>query len=130
MDMRNCGRCGKLFGYVSGMPICPACKEKDEEAFTKVKKYLYDNPGAPLSVVAEACEVSIEKITRFLREGRLEIMSEGNLILECEGCGKGIKSGKYCSDCEKTMHEDLRSTAKKVEKENQQNNNQKGYKIL
>jgi predicted amidophosphoribosyltransferase len=50
----------------------------------------------------------VEKIKRFLREGRLEIVGDsGNMFLECEGCGKAIRSGRYCSDCEREMSRDF-----------------------
>ncbi len=40
MNVRNCRKCGNLFNYVSGPPICMACREKLEEKFQEVKKYI------------------------------------------------------------------------------------------
>ena len=57
MNVRNCRKCGKLFNYISGMPICPACKDKLEEKFQTVKKYIRENRLADIKEVAEACEV-------------------------------------------------------------------------
>lgn len=111
-DVRNCRKCGKIFSYLGGPPICPACKQVDEEDFKRIKEYLYKNPGAGLNQVSVELEIGVEKIKRFLKEGRLEIVSEeGNMFLECENCGKSIKSGRFCDDCEKDLAANLKSTA-------------------
>ena len=39
-DIRNCRICGKIFNYVMGPVVCPRCKEKLEEKFQEVKKYI------------------------------------------------------------------------------------------
>jgi flagellar operon protein (TIGR03826 family) len=117
-DVRNCRKCGKIFSYFGGPPICPACKQTEEEDFKNIKNYLYKNPGASLSQVAVDLEISVEKIKRFLKEGRLEITTdEGNLFLECESCGKSIRSGKYCSDCERNLASGLKTTAGQMKSE-------------
>lgn len=117
-DVRNCRRCGHIFNYIGGPPICPACKANDEEDFKKVKAYLWDNPGATLSEVSTVLEISVEKVRGFLKEGRLEIInSEGNMILECEKCGKAIKSGRLCEECTRGLTNDLRSTASQLSSE-------------
>ncbi len=111
-DVRNCRKCGKIFSYLGGPPICPACKQVDEEDFKRIKEYLYKNPGAGLNQVSVELEIGVEKIKRFLKEGRLEIVSaEGNMFLECENCGKSIKSGRFCDECEKDLAANLKTTA-------------------
>jgi len=114
-DVRNCKRCGKLYNYIGGPMLCPICLDKDEEDFKRIKDYLYENPGASMAEISSVLEISTEKITRFLREGRLEIINnENNLILECESCGRPIKTGRYCDDCAREMREDLKKTARNI----------------
>ncbi len=114
-DVRNCRKCGKIFNYLGGAPVCSVCKELDEKDFKRVKEYLYENPGATLTSVSMELDISVEKIRRFLKEGRLEIIGDdGNLILECEKCGKSIKSGRLCAECERGLASDLRSTASQL----------------
>ena len=48
MNVRNCKKCGKLFNYMSGMPICPACKDAAEKQFQSVKKFIRENPRADI----------------------------------------------------------------------------------
>lgn len=111
-DVRNCKRCGRVYNYIGGAPLCPACREKDEEDFKIVKEYLYKNPGASVSEVSDVLDIAVEKIKRFLKEGRLEIVGEdGNMFLECENCGKAIRTGRFCNECEKELKHDFQSTA-------------------
>ena len=54
-------------------------------------------------------------IKRFLREGRLEIANdEGNLVLECENCGRSIKTGRICPDCERNLASGFKSAASQM----------------
>ncbi|MGE5614011.1 MAG: MerR family transcriptional regulator [Bacillota bacterium] len=111
-DIRNCRRCGKIYNYIGGPPICSVCRQEEEEDFQRVKKYLYENPGASMTQVSTELDISIEKIKRFLKEGRLEIANDdGNLVLECENCGKSIKSGRYCDECERILASGFKSVA-------------------
>lgn len=114
-DVRNCRKCGRIFNYIGGAQICYACRQMEEEDFQRIKKYLYENPGATITQVSTDLEVSIEKIKRFLREGRLEITGDdGNIILECENCGKSIKSGRYCAECERNLTSVLKTAASQI----------------
>lgn len=108
MDIRNCTRCGKIYQY-DGFKICPTCRREDEEDFLKVREYLYDYPGANLQEVHEATGVATSKIIEFLRQGRLEVAEESNLILQCEKCGTSIKTGRYCDKCALELKRELSS---------------------
>jgi len=113
LDIRNCTRCGKIYQY-DGFKICPSCRKEDEEDFIKVKDYLYQHPGANLQEVHEGTGVDVKKIIEFLREGRLEIADESNIILQCERCGRSIKTGRYCSKCAEELKKELSSAIKPV----------------
>lgn len=107
-DLRNCSRCGRLFGYV-GRPICSYCIEEEEDEFKIVKDFLYDNPGSTVYEVSDATGVEVEKIMRFLKEERLQISSDNpNMLLECERCGKAINTGRFCKDCTNDLHRSMR----------------------
>ena len=106
MDVRNCKSCGNLFNYV-GRNICPACARRLEKQFDKVKKYIRENPGATIGEVAEKNEVSINQIRNWIREERLELSRESSIGVECERCGKLIRSGRMCDECKKAATNDL-----------------------
>ncbi|RKD23538.1 flagellar operon protein TIGR03826 [Caminicella sporogenes DSM 14501] len=110
MDIRNCKECGKLFQYDGISKLCYSCRKKDEEDFKRVKDYIYDNTGATITEVSEATGVSEDKILRYLREGRLEIVGENpGLVLDCERCGRAIRTGRYCEECAREIEKELRS---------------------
>jgi len=112
MDIRNCRTCGKMFNYVTGPFICPACKEALEQKFQEVKKYIQDNRGVGVKDVAEACEVDPGQIRQWIREERLEF-AEGSLELGCEKCGKPITSGRFCAECKNSMANSLNNVYQK-----------------
>lgn len=117
-DVRNCRKCGRIYNYIAGAPICPACKQLEEDDFQAVKRYLYENPGATLTQVSTDLEMSVEKIKRFLKEGRLEITDdEGNMVLECETCGRSIKTGRLCAECERSLASGFKSAASQIKSE-------------
>ncbi|MBR6391016.1 MAG: transposase [Lachnospiraceae bacterium] len=111
MDVRNCRGCGKLFNYISGPFICPSCREKMEEKFQEVKKYIQENPGSNVSMVAEACDVEPNQIRQWIREERLEFAS-GASEISCEKCGAPIPSGRFCDKCKASMVNTLNNVYK------------------
>ncbi len=113
MNVRNCRKCGKLFNYISGMPICPACKDKLEEKFQAVKKYIRENRLADIKQVAEDCEVEVGQIQQWIREERLEFTEDSPVKIPCENCGASIRSGKYCEKCKREMTNNLSSVMEK-----------------
>jgi len=135
MNVRNCRRCGKIYHY-DGSPICPQCRKEEEEDFKRVKDYLYEHPGATLPEVANATKVSPEKILRFLKEERLEIVGESNIILECERCGKAIKTGRLCDECKKEVgsrflsYIDEKNLSETKKKNDEAANKRGGYRYL
>lgn len=113
MELKNCRKCGRMFNYVMGMPICPACKEKAEQTFQTVKKYIEENKGATIQEVSEACEVETSQIHQWIREERLAFSDDSPIRIPCEGCGAMIGSGKYCDKCRVAMQRGFSSAIEK-----------------
>lgn len=107
MNVRNCKRCGKLYIY-DGYDICIDCRMEDEKDFKKVKEYLEENAKADIMKVSEDTGVDSRKIIEFLRQGRLELSSENNILLQCERCGTPIKTGRFCSKCALEMEKEFK----------------------
>lgn len=108
MEVKNCKRCGRIYQYIGGKPLCYDCKEDDEKDFQRVKEYLYEHPNASMSAVSEATDISIATIRQYLRDERL-IISDGSLIgIDCERCGASIKTGRYCKPCGAELATDLK----------------------
>jgi len=103
MEVRNCRKCGRMFNYMSGTPICAACKEKLEEKFQEVKAFVSENKKATIAMIAEECDVDANQIRKWVREERLEFSADSPIGLPCENCGAIIRSGKYCEKCKNEM---------------------------
>lgn len=99
MELMNCRNCKKLFNYIAGEKLCPACKALMEDKFQEVKRYIEENPRENINQVAEACAVSIRQIKNWVREERLSFTEDSLVGLECERCGKMIHSGRFCKEC-------------------------------
>ncbi len=109
MNVRNCKSCGRLFNYLSGPPICQACKEQLEAKFQEVKEFLRENPNSSIQVVSEVNDVPIPQIKQWVRDERLTFSPDSPVGLDCEGCGAMIKTGRFCESCKNKMKNDLNS---------------------
>ncbi len=98
----------------SGHSLCPACVEQEEAYFAAVERYLEEHPGATIVEVVEATGVPERKIISFLRAGRL-IPKGGESYLECERCGRPVRSGRYCESCRTLLSSSLREAAGREE---------------
>ncbi len=99
MDVRNCKQCGRLFNYISGLPICPACKEELEKKFVQVKEYIREHGKAGIQQIAHDNEVDVKLIKQWIREERLIFSKDSPVMIECENCGAPIRSGRFCPQC-------------------------------
>ena len=110
MNLRNCSRCGKMFNYVQGPPICEPCKKAIEESFQRVKQYIVDNPTASLKQISEDNDVTAKQIQQWIREERLMFSKDSPLKLVCEKCGEPILTGRFCEKCKGRMANTLNDT--------------------
>ncbi|MTI46810.1 TIGR03826 family flagellar region protein [Sporosalibacterium faouarense] len=116
MDLRNCRKCGRVYAY-NGFKYCSRCRNEEEENFRKVKEYIYDHNDATIQETSDETGVSVKKIISYLREGRLELKGEHhNMILDCERCGRPIKTGRFCGKCINEMEKEFKGATKSKDK--------------
>ncbi len=98
---RTCTKCsGTDIEYKGvGEYVCRDCKNVMYDDFGLVRNYLEEHRGATQSQVAAETGVSMETIRQFLRDERIEIMSDSNVFMYCELCRTPIRSGRYCVAC-------------------------------
>lgn len=110
MELRNCIRCGKVFGSIGGR-VCPACLDSEEADYQRIKEYLTRKPKAKIFEVVEATEVSEPQVVEFIRGGRLIAEGLGEaLTISCERCGRPISQGRFCADCTATLGKEITGT--------------------
>lgn len=113
MEIRNCKNCKRLFNYLQGPQLCPACLDELEKKFTQVKNYIWDNKNANVDEVATANDVTVKQIKQWIREERL-VFSEPTLGgITCENCGTPICSGRFCDSCKSQLGNTLKSALDK-----------------
>ncbi|NLO38642.1 MAG: flagellar operon protein YvyF [Ruminiclostridium sp.] len=113
-EIKYCKVCRKMFQYVTGPILCPACKQIDEEEFEKVRAFLRDFPGANMKEVADNTGVNPNKISRWLKEERLEVSEGSPVALNCENCGVRIRSGRFCIECSKGLAREMMSAGREL----------------
>lgn len=116
MDVRNCKKCGTLFNFVSGLPLCPSCIKGIEDKFSEVKQYIYDHPGAGIHEVSEAIEIPTVIIKKWVKEERLAFAEGSAIGVECERCGKMILTGRFCDKCKDNVKNEFGSLIKPEKK--------------
>jgi len=116
MNIRNCSKCGKIFNYVAGKPVCPNCRKNLEEKFKETRQFIKKNPNASIAEVSEECDIDTKQIKQWVREERLSFSENSSIGIDCEVCGKSIKTGRFCEDCKEQMTGDLKSVYVKEEK--------------
>ena len=107
MELATCKGCKRLFNYVAGPRICPACREKLEKKFLEVRDYIRENPNAGIAQVSEEMDVSVQQIKTWIRQERLSFSKDSDVAIECEKCGAKIYTGRFCNQCKKNMADTL-----------------------
>ena len=110
MDVRNCKRCKNLFQYV-GNKLCDGCIKEEEKDFDRIKEYLDEHEGANLMQVSTELKIGIDRLKRYLREGRIDIATSKHRLLICEGCGESIGEGRFCEGCQQKMSGEIKEVA-------------------
>ncbi|SIS50877.1 flagellar operon protein TIGR03826 [Alicyclobacillus vulcanalis] len=107
MAIANCRRCGKLYNRV-GRDICPDCMKQEDEHLTAIRAYLRQHPLANIYEVSNGTGVPYDEIVQFLRDGRLLLRNNPNMVYPCDRCGTPTQSGRLCANCAKEMARELR----------------------
>ena len=113
MEVKNCRKCGKMFNYIGGQQICPACKEAAEKKFQEVKEYVREHKAASMTQICEDCDVENKQVQQWVREERLVFSDESPIKLSCELCGTQIKTGRYCDKCKKETANNISAAGKR-----------------
>ena len=108
MEARNCPRCKRVFNYIRN-PVCPACEKEEEETFHRIKQFLDDNPMCNMKELAEGTDVSVKRLTQYIRDGRLEISKGMVGEIRCDQCGAPISRGRYCETCALTIQNNVKN---------------------
>lgn len=123
LDMYNiprvCKECGGVMVFKGvGEYRCEDCGAVDYDDYGKVRSYIEEHKGATAAQIENAVGVSQRTVRRLLKDGRLEIAEGSNVYLRCELCGKEIRSGQYCPECEIKVHRNLEAKQRELMNKN------------
>lgn len=107
---RVCKKCGGVMIFKGvGEYHCEDCGAVDYDDYGKVRMYIEEHRGATAAQIEDAVGVSQRAIRQMLKDGRLEVTVDSRTFLHCELCGKAIRYGQYCQECETAIHRNLES---------------------
>lgn len=105
---RACRVCGGVMVFKGvGEYQCEDCLAVDYDDYGKVRGYIEEHRGATAAQIEQAVGVPQRTIRRLLKDGRIEVAEGSKMFLRCEICGKNIRSGEYCPECEVKVHRNL-----------------------
>lgn len=118
----SCRECGGVMVYQGvGEYRCEECGYVDYDDYGKVRRYIETHPGATAATIELETGVTQKSIRQMLRDERIEVAPNSKSFLHCELCGKDIRSGRFCRDCEIKVHRSLE------EKERMHRKNMAGF---
>ena len=109
MTIKNCRYCKRIFNYIAGPNICPACREELEKKFQIAKDFIRNTPNATVAMVAKETDVPEAQVREWIMEERLVFSKGIDIGVTCEICGQPITTGRFCDKCKTNMHNKLSS---------------------
>lgn len=67
-----CRECGKV-KEEKNFPYCYQCDKQFRARFAKIKAYLQENPQANAMEISVDTNISIDRVTRYIKDGLLKI---------------------------------------------------------
>jgi flagellar operon protein (TIGR03826 family) len=110
MNVANCPKCGKVYVKNVINDICPACVKAIDDQCDSCIKYLREHRGITLQQLSDETEVPLSIIIKFLREGRISVIGNRNIVYPCEVCGEDIREKNMCDSCRQKLKMDVRNT--------------------
>ncbi len=112
---RVCDKCGGVMIFKGvGEYRCEDCRALAYDDYGKVRIYLEKHKGATAAEVEAATGVKQKTIRLMLKESRLEVTDDSKTFIFCENCGKKIRSGRLCPQCEIEYHRSLEEQQRRL----------------
>lgn len=105
---RSCQECGGVMVFKGvGEYHCEECGFVDYDDYGKVRLYIEGHKGVTAAEIEAATGVTQRTIRRMLREARIEVAEGSKMFLHCDACGKEIRCGQFCDECEAKIHRNM-----------------------
>lgn len=112
---RACKECGGVMIFKGvGEYHCEDCGFVDYDDYGKVRLYIEEHRGATAAEIENAVGVSQRSIRRMLKDSKIEIAEGSKVFMHCEVCGKSIRSGRFCHECEFKVHRNMEAAQREA----------------
>lgn len=91
----NCPLCGRL-ATVLVRGQCGQCLREEHAQLRRVQEFIREHGSANAEEIASQTGVPVERVLRWLREGRLVVAGEA---VRCRRCGRPVRLGVLCAVC-------------------------------
>lgn len=111
----RCKKCSGIMVFKGvGEYHCEDCGAVDFDDYGKVRSYIEKHPGATAFEVECTTGVSQRTIRKLLRDKRIQVAVGTRSFLHCELCGKEIRCGQFCDECEIAYHRSLEARQREI----------------
>jgi predicted amidophosphoribosyltransferase len=99
LALSKCALCGKAFNSV-GSRLCAPCMKQLDEAYVKVRRFIYQNPDkAAFASIVEGAQVEEETLSYLIDQGRIVIGGTAGGGTRCRACGAVTAGDALCERC-------------------------------
>jgi flagellar operon protein (TIGR03826 family) len=129
-EVQNCPNCNNIFRKTT-WPICQDCKNEMENELSKCTEFIRRNRQTTTSQLVEHTGVSEQNITKYIREGKINISDVPNLSYPCDLCEANIRNGNLCHNCRVKINTDIDKMKRQEDQDREKliNENQASFKI-
>lgn len=101
MPLKKCKYCGNIYSASTNSSVCPNCIDMVDDAYTKVRSYLYSDPEKKdFESIIENTGVTEKALNYLIDEGWVVIDdSKSDSGKKCATCGAAISEGMLCKKC-------------------------------
>ncbi|MGB4465716.1 MAG: hypothetical protein WBI55_06305 [Eubacteriales bacterium] len=101
MPLQKCRYCGNIYSTTTNTSVCQNCINIVDDAYSKVRAYLYSDPEErDFESILKETGITEKTLNYLIDEGWVVIDgSKLNGRKKCVTCGVAISEGILCSDC-------------------------------
>jgi flagellar operon protein (TIGR03826 family) len=105
-DVQNCPNCGNIFRKTT-WSVCQDCKNEIEMELSKCTDFIRRNRQTTMAQLIENTGVEEQNITKYIRDGKINISDVPNLSFPCDLCQSPIRKGNLCYSCKVKLNTDI-----------------------
>lgn len=116
LEIGRCEICGGILKESGlGIYVCSQCGHEILSEFGQIKQYIEEHGASTAIQISDGTGISVTRIDKYLREGRIEIPEGSDVFIPCLKCGTDIRYGKYCPACAAQLTKQFQSAIMSTE---------------